>query len=139
MNGIVAFLCGLLFGLGLILSEMVNPLRVQGFLDWFGSWDPTLAFVMGGALTVTLPAFAVLKHRDKPLLAPRFQLPAKQELDSRLIMGSALFGIGWGMAGLCPGPAVTALGSLHIEVFIFVSAMLSGMLIFNVWSHQREN
>jgi len=102
--------CGLVFGLGLTVSGMMNPAKVIGFLDVAGDWDPTLVFVMGGALLVTLPGYrAILKGR-RPVLANSFSLPTKKSLDAPLILGSALFGVGWGLVGFCPGPAVAALG-----------------------------
>ena len=104
-----ALLSGTLFGLGLVVSGMVNPAKVLAFLDVAGNWDPTLAFVMLGALAVTTPAFRVVLKRRGPWFANRFALPTKSDLEPRLVLGAALFGIGWGLAGLCPGPAVTAL------------------------------
>lgn len=98
-----ALLLGLLFGFGLLLSGMANPAKVQGFLDWFGGWDATLAFVMGGAVALTLPLFQWAAKRPQPLLAGSWYAPAMQGIDRRLILGSALFGIGWGLAGICPG------------------------------------
>ena len=119
----------MLFGLGLAISGMVNPAKVLAFLDVAGAWDPTLAFVMGGALAVTTPAFRYVLKRRQPWFAPGFALPAKTDLEPRLVAGAALFGIGWGMAGLCPGPAVTALVSGKPVVFAFVAAMLAGFLL----------
>jgi hypothetical protein len=122
-----AFVSGLLFGLGLIISEMVNPARVQGFLDWFGSWDPTLAFVMAGALSVTTPAMLILKKRRQPLFADKFEWPTRKDIDSKLVLGSAMFGIGWGITGFCPGPALVGSSSLQPGVFLFLACMLIGM------------
>lgn len=124
-----AFVSGLLFGLGLILSEMVNPARVQGFLDWFGNWDPTLAFVMAGALTVTTPAMFILKKRRQPLFAEKFEWPTRKDIDSKLVLGSAMFGIGWGITGFCPGPALVGSSSLQQGVFLFLACMLIGMAL----------
>lgn len=121
-----ALASGILFGLGLAVSQMVNPAKVIGFLDVTGAWDPTLAVVMAGALLVSMPAFRVVLKRPHPLLATRFTLPTKTDLDPRLIGGAALFGIGWGMAGFCPGPAVTALVTFAPPVIVFVLAMLAG-------------
>lgn len=122
------FFSGLLFGLGLTVSAMVNPAKVVGFLDLFGNWDPSLALVMGGGLAVTLPAFHLILKRDKPLLESRFFLPTSQDVDRRLIGGAVLFGVGWGLAGLCPGPALTSLITLNSSVWLFVLAMIGGMV-----------
>lgn len=127
MKGLAAFLTGLLFGLGLIMSGMTDPNRVLDFLDLAGAWDPTLAFVMGGAVLVTMPAFALLRRRDRPLLAERFGWPTLTTVDLPLIMGAALFGIGWGLAGLCPGPALVNLATGHRDVLLFCVAMVAGM------------
>jgi uncharacterized protein len=105
---------------------MVNPAKVLNFLDVAGTWDPTLAFVMGGALLVTIPAFRLILKRSQPLFARRFYMPTKQDIDARLVIGAALFGIGWGLAGLCPGPAITALATGLLPVVGFVAAMVAG-------------
>jgi uncharacterized membrane protein YedE/YeeE len=126
---------GALFGLGLSISQMVNPQKVIGFLDVAGEWDPTLAFVMGGALLVAVPAFRfILKERTKPVLEDDFELPTRKTVDGRLVGGSALFGVGWGLAGFCPGPAVTALASGLTPVFAFVAAMIAGMVLYKLVS-----
>ncbi len=121
-----ALLAGALFGLGLSVSQMVNPAKVLNFLDVAGQWDPTLAFVMGGAVLVTVPAFRWVLRRANPLLDAHFHLPTRQDIDIRLVAGAALFGVGWGVGGLCPGPAVVALLSALPSVFAFVLAMLLG-------------
>jgi hypothetical protein len=121
---------GTLFGLGLTVSGMVNPQKVIGFLDVAGDWDPTLAFVMGGALLVAIPAFRLILRRSHPILAEEFELPIKKDVDGPLLGGAALFGIGWGLAGFCPGPAVTALASGLLPVFAFVAAMVVGMAAY---------
>ena len=108
---------------------MVNPAKVLNFLDVAGDWDPTLAFVMGGALLVTIPAFRFILKRPHPLFAGRFYLPTRQDIDMRLIAGAAIFGIGWGMAGLCPGPALTAVATGLLPVLGFVAAMAAGALV----------
>ncbi|MBT8131075.1 MAG: YeeE/YedE family protein [Gammaproteobacteria bacterium] len=118
------FISGLLFGLGLTVSNMVNPQRVLAFLDIFGVWDPTLAFVMGGALAVTVPGFYLVTRREKPLFCSNFSLPEKTSIDKSLIAGAVLFGTGWGLAGLCPGPAIAALVSLDTSLFLFCAVML---------------
>ena len=120
---------GILFGLGLSVSEMVNPVRVLGFLNVLGPWDPTLIFVMAGALTVAIPGFQYARILNKPFVAISFSLPTKQDLDKKLILGAVLFGIGWGLAGICPGPSLVALNSLDTRVVGFVIAMLAGIFI----------
>lgn len=130
MKMFVALFSGLLFGLGLVVSGMANPAKVIGFLDVAGDWDPTLAFVLGGALLVTIPAFRLILARTRPVLAEEFDLPKKKSLDVRLLGGSALFGVGWGLGGFCPGPAVTALASGLAPVFVFVAAMVAGMALY---------
>ncbi len=127
---LVNLFAGALFGLGLAISGMVDPQKVIGFLDVAGDWDPTLAFVMGGALLVTIPAFRLIFKRPRPVLADEFELPTKKGLDTRLLGGSALFGVGWGLSGFCPGPAVTALTTGLTPVFAFVVAMIAGMAIY---------
>ena len=126
---VVSFIAGLLFAFGLIVSGMSNPSKVLHFLDVTGNWDPTLAFVMAAALLVTFPAFRFVLKRSAPLLSDRFYLPTKQQIDVPLITGAAIFGIGWGLAGLCPGPALTALGSGATSAFVFVAAMIAGALV----------
>lgn len=127
---IVALFSGTLFGLGLTISGMVDPQKVIGFLDVAGNWDPTLAFVMGGALLVAIPAFRLIFKRSHPVLQGEFEVPTKKELDASLLGGAALFGIGWGLSGFCPGPAVTALASGLLPVFAFVAAMIAGMALY---------
>lgn len=118
---------GLLFGLGLALSGMLDPVRVRGFLDVTGTWDPSLVFVLGGAVTVSGLGYALARRRARPVLAPRFDLPAARLIDPPLILGAVLFGIGWGLSGFCPGPAVAALSTGAAPVLVFVAAMLAGM------------
>jgi uncharacterized membrane protein YedE/YeeE len=127
---LVNLFAGTLFGLGLTISGMVNPAKIIGFLDFAGEWDPTLGFVMGGALLVAIPAFRPILRRPRPVLSDEFDLPTKKDVDFRLLAGSAIFGIGWGLAGLCPGPAVTALVSGLAPVFAFVAAMVTGMAVY---------
>ena len=121
-----ALFIGALFGFGLAVSEMIDPARVIGFLDVTGTWDPTLLFVMGGALAVTLPGFPLILQRARPLLAEFFALPTQSKLDGSLIAGAIIFGIGWGIAGFCPGPALAALASGSPAVALFVVAMIAG-------------
>ncbi|BBL79100.1 transporter [Rubrobacter xylanophilus] len=132
MFRIAALFCGVLFGAGLAVSGMINPEKVLGFLDLAGNWDPTLAFVMGGALLVALPAFQLVLRRERPVLAPRFDLPTKRKVDARLVVGSAVFGVGWGLGGFCPGPAVAALVSGKGAVIAFVLAMFAGMALHSL-------
>ncbi|QIB66268.1 DUF6691 family protein [Kineobactrum salinum] len=127
---LLSFGSGLLFSVGLIVSQMVNPAKVLNFLDLAGNWDPTLAFVMGGAVMVTIPLFWLVLKRPHPLFAKSFYLPTRRDVDWRLIVGSTVFGIGWGIAGLCPGPALTALASGLLPVVGFVAAMTAGAFIY---------
>lgn len=127
-QSLVALVAGMLFGAGLVVGGMTDPAKVIGFLDLAGRWDPSLAFVMGSALCITLPVFQfVIKGRSRPLLETRFFLPTKTDLDPQLIGGSVLFGVGWGIAGLCPGPAVASLVSGSPQILAFVVAMIAGM------------
>jgi uncharacterized protein len=123
---VAAFAIGIIFALGLAVSEMINPGRVLGFLDFAGHWDPTLLLVMAGALVVTVPIFPMILRRPKPLLAAQFTLPMKTRLDQPLALGAAVFGVGWGLAGFCPGPALAALASRSPSVILFVIAMILG-------------
>ncbi|WP_279482995.1 DUF6691 family protein [Aureimonas sp. SK2] len=127
---LAALLAGLLFGTGLVLSRMVDPAKVLGFLDLFGAWDPSLAFVMVGAIVVTAPAFALARRMKRPLAASRFELPERRDVDGRLLGGSLVFGIGWGLVGLCPGPALTAIGLAPLPALVFVAALIAGTLLF---------
>lgn len=128
LQSLVSLIAGMLFGAGLVVGGMTDPGKVIGFLDLAGQWDPSLAFVMGSALCVTLPVFQlVIRKRSRPVLGARFFLPTKTDLDPSLLGGSALFGIGWGIAGLCPGPAIANLVSGAPEVLAFVVAMVAGM------------
>ncbi|TXI83059.1 MAG: YeeE/YedE family protein [Cupriavidus sp.] len=124
------FLVGVLFGVGLILAGMTDPSKVIGFLDLAGAWDPSLAFVMGGAILVGLGAFALAKRRTLSFLGGAMHLPSSRNIDTRLISGSLMFGAGWGLAGFCPGPAIVSLGSGNTKAAVFVLAMLAGMCIF---------
>lgn len=126
-HAVVALLVGSLFGLGLGVSGMIDPAKVLNFLDLAGSWDPTLAFVMGGAVLVSFPAFQLAKGGSRrPLFSESFHLPSRQDIDGRLMIGAALFGIGWGLGGFCPGPAIAALSSLQWPVLGFILAMVAG-------------
>lgn len=127
MKSLVALLSGLVFGLGLSLSGMTDPARVQGFLDLAGLWDPTLGFVMAGGLLVNIPAYWLTRRRSQPVFERRFYLPTRQDLDARLLIGAAIFGIGWGLAGYCPGPALASLSNGLPIIIGFCIAMLAGM------------
>ncbi|MFN4354386.1 DUF6691 family protein [Parvibaculum sp.] len=127
---LASFAAGAIFGLGLVISGMANPAKVLGFLDIAGNWDPTLAFVMGGAILVALPAFRWATRRQKPLLAEEWSLPDRNDIDPRLVAGAALFGIGWGLAGFCPGPALAAISIAPVDALTFVAAMIAGALAF---------
>jgi len=131
-----SFLSGLVFGLGLLVSGMADPAKVLGFLDITRLWDPSLAFVMGGAISIGFFAFRMASKRARPVSAPEMHLPVAQQIDKRLIGGSALFGLGWGLAGICPGPAVVLLGAGIGKGVIFVAAMLVGMAVFQ-WLENR--
>ncbi len=123
---VVALVSGIIFGLGLCVSEMINPTRVIGFLNVFGRWDATLLLVMAAAVTVAGIGFPLVARRAKPILADKFVVPEKTDIDLRLITGSVLFGVGWGLAGLCPGPAIAALASMSPPILMFVAAMIGG-------------
>jgi uncharacterized protein len=125
---IASFLCGLIFGAGLLVSGMAQPEKVLGFLDIFGNWDATLAFVMAGAVAVAAAGFALARRRSAPLLAAEFRWPTRADLDTPLVVGAVLFGIGWGLVGLCPGPALVNLARPGEPILIFVAAMAIGML-----------
>lgn len=127
-----ALLAGAVFGIGLILSGMADPAKVLGFLDLAGAWDPSLAFVMGGAILVGAFAFAFARRRTVSLLGLQMRMPTATQLDRRLVGGSLLFGIGWGIAGFCPGPALVALGMGEHKALVFVVAMLAGMGLFEL-------
>jgi uncharacterized membrane protein YedE/YeeE len=131
-----ALLSGLVFGLGLLVSGMANPAKVLGFLDLGGLWDPSLAFVMGGAIAVAAVAFAVARRRSVSLLGTAMRLPSARHIDRRLVGGSLLFGVGWGVAGFCPGPALVGVGMGLAQAGVFVVAMLVGMGLF-AWLESR--
>jgi len=128
MRRTIEFVVGLVFGWGLLLSGMTDPGKVQGFLDLFGHWDPSLALVMGGAIAVGIFAFALARRRSSAILGGPIRLPASNEIDRRLIAGSLIFGAGWGLAGFCPGPGIVAMAAGEIKAAVFVAAMLVGML-----------
>ncbi|MDX2145726.1 MAG: DUF6691 family protein [Rhodospirillaceae bacterium] len=125
---VAAFVCGLLFGGGLAVSDMVNPAKVLNFLDVAGAWDASLVFVMGGAVAVTAIGYRLVFGRDRPVLADSFSLPTARDVDARLLAGAAVFGVGWGLAGLCPGPALAGLTYARPETLIFLAAMAVGLI-----------
>lgn len=132
MQILMALIAGLIFGLGLILSGMTNPAKVIGFLDLVGHWDPSLGFVMAGAIVVSFWPFRLAKGRSMALLGGRIRLPTATDIDRRLVLGSVVFGAGWGLAGYCPGPALTSLLSGGTNPLVFVIAMLAGMVVFEL-------
>jgi hypothetical protein len=134
---LASFCCGLVFGIGLLISGMTEPQKVLGFLDILGAWDATLAFVMAGAVAVASIGFALTRRRNAPLLAPSFGWPSRNDIDTPLLAGSALFGIGWGLVGICPGPALVNLAGLSIPIVVFVIAMVLGMLGYELRQRQR--
>ncbi len=129
---VISLVSGLLFGLGLTISGMINPAKVLGFLDVTGHWDPSLAFVMAAAIPVAAAGFALARRFQAPLCAPAFSGPTKNRLDFRLVGGALLFGVGWGLAGYCPGPALASLGLGGWRVLVFVASMLVGMVVFRI-------
>ena len=133
-----AFIAGLLFGLGLLLAGMANPRKVLAFLDVAGAWDPSLGLVMVGAIAVAIGPMTWARRQPRSLLGSPMQFPAKRELDRRLIGGSLLFGIGWGIAGICPGPAVAILLTGHWQAILFMLAMLGGMLLFTALENRHK-
>jgi uncharacterized protein len=137
MASAFAFIAGLTFGLGLIVAGMSNPAKILGFLDIAGKWDPSLVLVMAGAIAVGLVAFALARRRTLSVLGLPMQSPSARTLDVRLVGGSLVFGIGWGLAGFCPGPAIVALGAGYSKAAVFVAAMLAGMSIFEWIEHYR--
>lgn len=134
---IIALFCGILFGFGLALSQMTNPEKVLSFLDIAGNWDPSLIFVMLGALAVTFTGFRIVLKRPYPLFDAKFYLAAKKEIDKPLIIGASLFGIGWGLAGYCPGPVVAGLGQGNFEAVIMLAAIYAGFIVHRIIFERR--
>lgn len=132
-----SLLAGLVFGLGLIVSGMANPAKVLGFLDLTGNWDPSLALVMAGAIGVSFFAFLVAQKRSRSLIGADMRLPGGRQIDRRLVVGGLLFGVGWGIAGFCPGPGLVALGMGEVKALVFVASMLIGMVTFEVLDRRR--
>lgn len=137
----IAILCGLavgaVFGIGLAVSQMMNPAKVVAFLDFAGNWDPTLGLVMAGALVAAAPGYALARRRAAPLVEQAFLVPTRRDIDPPLLAGAAIFGLGWGLAGLCPGPAVALLGTGLRQGWIFFAAMVAGMLLFRLYDKRR--
>ncbi|GAA0870301.1 YeeE/YedE family protein [Brevundimonas basaltis] len=129
---VVALICGLLFGAGMVISDMINPARVLAFLDVTGAWDPALAFVMGGALVPSSAAWLIRRRLNAPMAADAFHVPENRTIDLPLVGGAALFGLGWGLVGLCPGPALAALTTGAWQAFVFVAALVSGMALYRL-------
>ncbi|MGE8941962.1 DUF6691 family protein [Leptospira interrogans] len=134
---LINFVIGLIFGLGLVVSGMSNPAKVLNFLDLAGYWDPSLAFVMGGAVIVAFIGYRIVLQRNAPIFDTKFHVPTRTDVDTRLIVGPALFGIGWGLGGFCPGPALTAIGLGAPGTLIFVPAMLVGMWVARLMAERR--
>ena len=129
MSKLVSLFCGIIFGIGLVISQMINPAKVLGFLNLFGEWDPSLAFVMIGALIVSSPLFHLFKNKEKPIFSTSFSISENKERDKRLIIGSILFGAGWGLVGLCPGPAISSIALFNVSSVTFVFSMFIGFYI----------
>ncbi len=129
MRNFITLVTGLIFGIGLIMSGMTNPAKVQNFLDFFGNWDPSLALVMGGAIFITMPGFWLVQKRKSPFFEKLFHFPTKRDLDFRLLLGAVIFGIGWGLGGFCPGPAITSILTGSKGTFLFVMTMILGMVL----------
>jgi uncharacterized membrane protein YedE/YeeE len=129
---LASFVCGLVFGAGLLISGMTEPNKVLGFLDIFGAWDATLAFVMAGAVAVSAVGFALARRRVSPLFAPSYFWPTRRDIDAPLVAGAVLFGVGWGLVGICPGPALVNLAGLSMPIIVFVGAMVIGMLGYEI-------
>ena len=139
MNKLISLISGIIFGIGLVISEMVNPAKVLGFLDLFGNWDPSLAFVMIGALVISSPLFHVIKKREKPIFDAQFNYSNNKEINNKLIIGSALFGTGWGLGGLCPGPAISSIALININSITFVFAMFIGFYIVKFFNLSKTS
>ena len=140
MQLLVSLICGILFGVGLTLSQMVDPNKVLNFLDLFGNWDPSLAFVMIGGISVfSLGYFTIIKKRSKPILAEQFALPTNTLLDKKLVLGAMLFGLGWGLTGICPGPAMANISGGNAKIYGFIVMMLVGMQLVSFITNKRES
>ena len=131
MTKLSSLISGIIFGFGLTISEMVNPQKVLGFLNIFDEWDPSLSFVMVGAILIFSPLHFIFKRKSRPFFAQSFIIPSKEDIDKNLILGSSIFGIGWGLVGFCPGPAISAIAFINIDVYIFVLFMFVGFYLGN--------
>lgn len=139
MNSILAaFVSGVIFAIGLAIGGMTKPAKVAGFLDFTGNWDPSLMFVMGGAVMTHAILYRLIRKRPTPLFTEAFAIPTRTDIDARLLGGAALFGIGWGLSGFCPGPAITSLASGQTPVLVFVAAMIGGMYLYTVADVKRK-
>ena len=136
LKNIIGLLAGLLFGFGLLISGMTDPIKVQGFLDIFGAWDLSLALVMGGGLLVAIVGVQIAKRQQTSWIGTKIELPSKTAINKRLLIGAMLFGIGWGLVGICPGPGIVLLGTGQWQAYVFIPAMIVGMLIFQ-WLEPR--
>ena len=136
---LIALISGTLFGLGLSVAQMIDPAKVVNFLDITGQWDPSLAFVMAGALAVNIVATPLILKRNKPVCDTLFRTPLKEQIDRRLILGAALFGVGWGVAGYCPGPLITSLSFVSSDILIVLTAYIIGTLFTRLWMRKQES
>lgn len=134
MRNVLTFLIGILFGTGISMSGMANPAKVINFFDITGTWDPSLAFVMGGAVIVAFIGYRFVLRRPSPVFEPSFDIPKNRQIDARLLTGAGVFGVGWGIAGFCPGGALPALGTLNTDVIVFVAALIVGLLVTRILS-----
>lgn len=138
MTRIISLVSGIIFGIGLVISEMINPEKVLGFLDLFGNWDPSLAFVMIGALLVSSPLFHLIKKKEKPICEASFNISNNKEINKKLILGSAIFGAGWGIGGLCPGPAISSIALINFYSISFVIAMFVGFYLVKLFESTTQ-
>ena len=138
MTRIISLVSGIIFGIGLVISEMINPEKVLGFLDLFGNWDPSLAFVMIGALLVSSPLFHLIKKKEKPICGVSFNIPNNKEINKKLVLGSAIFGAGWGLGGLCPGPAISSIALINFYSISFVIAMFVGFYLAKLFESTTQ-
>ena len=138
MTRIISLVSGIIFGIGLVISEMINPEKVLGFLDLFGNWDPSLVFVMIGALAVSSPLFHFIKNKEKPICEVSFNIPNNKEINKKLVLGSAIFGAGWGLGGLCPGPAISSIALINFYSISFVIAMFVGFYLVKLFESTTQ-
>lgn len=136
---VASFVSGVLFAVGLGVGGMLHPAKVIGFLDFFGAWDPSLLFVMGGGTVSSFALLRLARRRTRPLCDERFHEPTATKVDAPLVVGAALFGVGWGLAGYCPGPGIVSVTTLSVDALLFFGAMVAGMLAFRVWRENRES